>query len=375
MRRLLRNVCCSAVLVFAPAVPAWCADADDLFQVAIPVVSQASAERAQAASLGLRKVLIRMSGSPAVVDTDVAHQAYSQAQNYIEQFHYEPFVPTEATRAEDRDATELLVMTFSQVVIERLLREAGMSYWPPNRPDVLVWLVKDSASGKVLVNDREAPVLGGLLAGAQDRGLNIRLPLLDLEDRLALPARQLWELDENAVLAASERYDADTILVGRFSRTSRGEWLSTWQFFHRGDNRGYDLESDRGVELGIEAMNPLADYLASLYAISPREHGTPDLVMQLSGIENFGDYRQALDYLRGLALVSDLKLRAVRGQTLLLHVQMDGGLTMLRNALALDRNLVPAPEVATAPGVESPPWLHQVEGTPENPVSYIWQGL
>ena len=375
MRRLLISVCCFTVIVFTSAPPAWGADADNLFQVAIPVVSQASAERAKAASLGLRKVLIRMSGSSDAIDTDTVHQAYSQAQNYIEQFHYEPFVPHSTTRVEDRDATELLVMTFSRSVIERLLREADKPYWPPNRPGVLVWLVTDSATqGKVLVNDRDNAVVSGLLEGARDRGLQIRLPLLDLEDRLALPAGQLWQLEEGAILAASERYDADTLLVGRFSRTSRGQWLSTWQFFHRGENREFDVRSDSGVELGIDAMNPLADHLANLYAISPSEHGTPDLVVQLTDIENFGQYRQALDYLRGLALVSDLELRAVRGDTLLLYVQTGGGLDMLRNAFALDGKLRPAPTVATDVEAEMPPWLRVQEGTPENPVSFVWQG-
>ena len=369
--RLLCGLCCLLAIVVAPVVSLGAAAAEDLFQVAVPVVSQSSTERAQAASLGLRKVILRMAGSPSAVDTDVVHQAYSQAQNFIEQFHYEPYTP-HARDQENAEATELLVMTFSKRIIEQLLRDAGQAYWPPNRPPVLVWLVEDTSQGKMLVNSLDAEAIQGLRKGARERGLEIQLPLLDLEDQLALPAKRLWRLDEEAILAASERYRSNTILVGRYSQTSRGEWLSTWQFLHRGANREYDLRTDTAYDMGQRAIQPFADYLASLYAVALREDGSPQLALNVTGIDQFGDYRGVLDYLSGLAGVSDVDLQAVRGDTLLLQLRVDGGVDTLRNALSLDKKLKAVQ--AAAVDANTPPWLRAQAGTLEQPLAFVWMG-
>lgn len=355
----------------ASVVPPAVAAAENLFQVAVPVVSQSSTERAQAASLGLRKVLLRMAGSPSVVDSSVVHQTYSQAQNFIEQFHYEPYTP-QVWDQENSEATELLVMTFSRRIIEQLLRDAGHSYWPPNRPSVLVWLVEDTNQGKVLINNPEAEVVIGLRQGARERGLEIQLPLLDLEDQLALPAERLWRLDEEAILTASERYRSNTLLVGRYSQTSRGNWLATWQFLHRGANREYDLRKDSAYDLGHQAIQPFADYLASLYAVAPQEADSPPLSLKISGVDQFRDYRGVLDYLLGLAGVSDVNLQAVRGDTLLLQLRVDGGLDTLRNALSLDKKL--QAEKTSPVDATTPPWLQVEAGGPENPLAYVWLG-
>ncbi len=358
-------------MAVAVANPVWSAEPLDLFEASVPVASQSSSERAEAARAGLRKVLTRMSGSPAAADAEGMQEAYIQAQNYIEQFHYEPYDPAGDVQPVS-GANELLVMTFAQSVIERLLRDAGQPYWPPNRPSVLIWLVEDSASeGKLLVNNSEAPVVQGLLISGRQRGLEIRLPLLDLEDQLALPSNKLWQLNETAVLAASERYNADTVLVGRYSETSRGEWLSTWEFFHRGVAREYDFRADDGVSLGMAALAPLADYLATLYAVSPQDYENPGLVVNLSGISNFGDYWQALNYLGNLAVVSDVALQAVRGDALLLNVEAEGDPETLRNVLALDGKLQPA--YTTPVDVNTPPWLRVEEGTPARPLQYVWR--
>lgn len=365
---------CAGLLLFISVAPAWSANgnnSDNPFEVAIPVASQSSSERAKAAGLGLRKVILRISGSQAAVESDALSEVYSNAQHYIDQFRYEPYSPPPNAKTL-ADATELLVMTFPQREIEQLLRKAGLPYWPTNRPKLLVWLVENTSNdGKVLVNDRDMELMAGLFKGARERGLQIQLPLLDLEDRLALPAKQLWQLDDDAILAASERYDADTILVGRYSQTSRGTWLSTWQFFHRGVSREYDYRSDTGLELGSEVIDPVADYLAGRYAISLQENTSPELVVQLAGITSFGDYHQALNYLSNLAMVSSVQLRAVRGDTLLLYVNSDGGQDSLRNFLTLDRKLQPATQPALE--VDTPPWLQMEEGTPERPLQYVWQ--
>ena len=75
-------------------------------------------------------------------------------------------------------------------------------------------------------------------AGA--RGLPIIFPVLDFEDRRSLSENIVWNLDEQAIAAASERYGADSILAGRLHFTASGELVGLWQFLFQEEAEVFD---------------------------------------------------------------------------------------------------------------------------------------
>src|SRR5690606_22276740 len=121
---------------------------------------------------------------------------------------------------------------------------------------------------------------------AKRRGVPLILPLQDLEDRLALSARDLWSMDERAVRRASERYQADSVLVGRYSSTSSGIWRSHWQLYHTLGHPVFDLEASSLDDLLTSAVNRVADHFAGLYAITPREEGPDTTIIQLAELRD-----------------------------------------------------------------------------------------
>lgn len=335
------------------------------YTASVPVSSQSTQARERAASLGLLEVLIRVSGSRDVNQNPAIRQALGRASGLMEQFHYAQ------QRDEHGQSQEALVMTFSPSVIEQLLRDAEQPFWPINRPNTLVWLVEDHPEeGKILINDPEAPMVRGLRSAAAERGLPLRWPLLDLEDRLQINAEQVWALEEEAVLAAARRYNVDTVLVGRYTRTSAGQWWATWEFFHRGTSRIYDLRADDVKEVGLGAVNPLADFLADRYSVGPGGADEPQLLVQVLSVESFRAYRGVLDYLAQLALVSNLQLQAVEGSEMVLTLEINGSIEQLNNALSLDRKILPEPSTQQP----TAPWLAVPLGTPENPLKLRWVG-
>lgn len=359
----LRALC--LLLLSIQLLPPAYAQSADYFSASVPVASQSARERERAAAEGLRAVLVRVSGTTDLEQYPQAVEALKKASSHIEQFHYEQ------VRNANAPAVEHLVMTFSPGAVERILQRAGLPYWPLQRPSTLVWLVEDDiAEGKRLINDRSGPVMQGLASTGQLRGLPLVMPLLDLEDQLAISAEQVWNLDEEAILAASERYRADTVLVGRYTRTSVGQWWTTWQFFHRGEGRNYDLRGEDGFLVGQQALTPLADYLAGLYALKSNAEGAAQLVVQIRPIDNFGAYRKALDYLQKLAVVISFNLLAVTSDSLLLSLQLNGSQEQLQNTLALDAKLRPA----VAQSSPEAPWLAVPNGTPGQPLRLEWIG-
>ncbi len=337
----------------------------DFYQARVPVANQSSGERKRAASEGLRQVLVRVSGAMDLAQSDDIQVSLNKASSYIDQYQYD------TERTDWGDKQEFLSMSFSAAVIERLLVKAKLPFWPINRPKTLVWLVEDRAdSGKQLVNDPKSPVLSSLQEAADVRGLPLRLPLLDLDDQLALSADSLWALDENAILDASERYQVDTVLVGRYTQTSTGQWWATWQFFHRGDSRLIDLRVDDVSQMGMQAISPLADYLAGLYAVVTNPELASQIVLHIDGIGSFRSYRQMMTYFQHLAAVSRFELLLLADRSVLLRVQLNADLAQFNNAISLDQKLR-SEETQVSPDA---PWMAVQRGTLGAPLHYQWFG-
>lgn len=362
LRRQFLGASLIALFAFI-SIPVF-AQTDRYYSASVPVASQSARERERAAGVGLREVLVRISGVEDLDQYPDAVSALSRASSHLEQYSYE------RVRGATGRMTEHLVMTFSPAAVERILRSAGLPYWPVQRPDALVWLVEDDITeGKRLVNDTGSPILQGLFSASQKRGLPLLLPLLDLEDQLAISAEQVWNLDQETVLAASERYNADTVLIGRYSRTSTGQWWTSWQFFHRGDGRNFDLRGEDGVVVGQQALAPLANYLAGLYALKANPESASRLYVQVSPVNDFGNYRKTLDYLHKLPVVTSYSLLAVTGESLLFSFELNGTFDQLKNALSLDGKMRPQYS-----GDPNAPWLALPGGSADQPWRLEWIG-
>lgn len=347
------------------ASPLW-ALSDGMYSASVKVQSQSVSERNRAAQEGLRQVLVRASGITDLEQSKELPRVLANASRYMDQFQYQNNVD------EYGDRVEQLMMSFTPAVIERVLQQAQLPLWPTNRPNVLVWLVADDAdSGRRLVNDSEDEVVKGLLKGAAERGLRLKWPLLDLEDQLAIAADDVWTFEQDKILEASERYKVDTVLVGRYTQTSKGEWWTSWQFFHRGEQRFYDLRVEEGAAAGQQAMAPVADYLAGLYSVFYGAEGQPQLQIQISQIKDFAAFRGALNYLQQVAVVTSYQLLAVTGSTLLLSAQLNGDVQQLENAMSLDNKL--RLEVVEHPAADAP-WIAVPSGTASNPLQLKWIG-
>lgn len=337
----------------------------DFYRGVVPVKSQAKQQRELAAKEAFAQVIVRLSGSSSALEEDAIRQAQSRALSYVEQFQY---LALEDEELLARGYKEQISLQFSPAPLKKLLM-ASYKFWPTNRPSTLVWLVEDSLEfGKQFISNDLAPeVIASFENNAAERGLPLTYPLLDLQDQMRLSAEQVWSLDEEAILVASQRYNADVVLVGRYSSTSRGEYLATWQFFHRGDTRVYDSRNGKAAELGGLALNPLADYLGTRYAIVSTGEKSPALVLQVSGVDSFASFRAALNYLDKMAAVSQLNLNAVRQDTLLLSLGSESSVDKLVSVLALDGRM----ELQENTG-ELPAWQQTAPGTVENPLRYRW---
>lgn len=338
--------------------------APNLYSAKTPVASQSATDRNLALSEALNQVLIKVSGDLSVRDHEALQALVANAAGYVVQYRY-----LQNKQSEQGQAGLLLKADFEPARVEQLLKQHGFSVWPANRPDVLVWLIEDTPeTGRQVVADRQHPLLQGILQRANERGVPTLLPLWDLDDQFMLPQEELWALNENAVLAASARYDVSTVLVGRYSQTSAGTWLGAWQFLHQGDAQYYEYTTQFIEELAAAAIDPLVITLAERYAVSQvGDEGEQLQVIELQGINRFDQYRQVLGYLESRPQLSKVQLVAMDQQVLRVHALLSSSWQQFNDALRLDRKLAPLDSYDQA-------WQWQGLGAPNKPARYQWQG-
>lgn len=341
---------------------------DELYTVETLVASQSAGERGEAARRALEELLVRISGNTEAPDSRELRDALSRAGDFIYEFNY-----AATDRVIERDGREQpatrLVLRFAPTEVERLLRSAGLAFWPASRPDTLVWLVSRTGDGTARVEDTE--VLRALVERARYRGLPLIQPLDDLEDRLALPADKLWELDEKVIQKASQRYNASAVLVGRFSETSDGRWRSDWQLLHEQGSPTFYVDADSRQALMRRAVDRVADHFAERYAIVPGADGPDSVVLALEAVENFADYKQAQDYLESLPAVRGVALVSAESQRLELRLSIDGEQTRLLSALEQDGRLQPVSRGERISLIED---RSEPAGSRGNPLKYRWSG-
>lgn len=233
---------------------------------------------------------------------------------------------------------------FNSTRIERELTRLQWPVWGSERPLTLAWIVVENAFGERAfvgaitpegISEDMAALIDSvrmdLALVAEERGLPIELPLFDLEDLNAVPMSEVFGFFEEPVVAASQRYGADAVLLGRVRAGNFPEvsWLLVM------DGVRQPIAANYTVREGLDAV---ANSFASRFA--PVGAATPVRLTVLD-IENGDDFGRVLSAVRGLSDVRAVSVVSATGGTLVLEAATRGGAEQLERVLTLERLLVP----------------------------------
>lgn len=331
-------------------------EVEGLYQATIIVESRNNElERRRAFSEAMREVLIKVSGLTSTTNPASIRRALNNPEPFVEswktQATIQPLNPEEVV-SELREVIAIEV-SFYESEIQRLLDENNIPIWPINRPETLVWMVVENEleDRQILGDDnlRTGTIVGVLQSVADERGLPLLFPLLDLEDQLRLNVNELWELDEMAILDASRRYQTESILALRIYHSLSGEILARSLYFFRDNIFSYEefeLSEDDFIRGTVNlATNELSQYYSVL--ISGTENSVK-VNMQVDEINSPEDYAELLNYLNGLEGVSSFQLTRVRESSLSLELNTGGQLRQLVETIALEPSLQEVVEISRA---------------------------
>ena len=313
------------LVVIACAAPAALAvEVATLYTAQVVLDEELDNPQAAAYEMALADVLLRVSGFELSADPEMVALMFPDPPSYVVQFR-----PGE-------DNT--LWVSFDGDAIERTLRQAGQTVWGSDRPLTLVWLAVDWGRGEreiIAANDperrrdearsidRNRLLRQRVLDIAERRGLPVVFPLLDTEDLKSLSFSDLWGGFNEQILLASDRYNVNSILVGRIRPTTNQR--NQWSYFFGNDERSWNGEPELVINL-------VADLLADEFAIS----GSSPLEfvnLNISGVNSVEAYGAVENMLSNTNLIESFSINKVAGDRVHYRVEARGGVERLRRAL------------------------------------------
>ena len=244
----------------------------------------------------------------------------------------------------DRDT---LVVRFNASNVESALVRLEQPVWGSERPVTMLWIAVDAGLGRRELLAAEPSMtapqseLETLLAGfrvelaqvADERGLLLTLPLLDIEDMTALSFADVWGGFSDRVIRASERYAADDILIGQIRLTDFGA-VTRWTL----------LRGGRELPLPGQAFRDGLDALADVYAAAFSTLGSASsAAVTIVGVDTLDDYGRVMRYLESLSLLEAVEPEELVEGSLRVRVAARGGEFALRRVLELGELLQPTP--------------------------------
>jgi hypothetical protein len=318
-----------ALWLLLPALPARAAEVPAWFyEVSVPVASQLPADRKRASSDALLVMLSRVTGLAHPPRTEPVTDALASPERYYNEFSY----------TTDEDGELELVVQFDPAAVLALQKQAALPIWRSARNRVVAWVVIEQNGERALVGadtpDELAPVL---IERARARGVDLTVPLLDLEDRLEVTPAVVWGRLSQVLETASERYGADVLLVGRVSLDPTGEWSGEWEFWIGTEVITQDLQDEDLPTQVANTVDLLADELASRSAVLGRESSR--LRLSVSGVRNAADYGELLEYLESQEFIDSVHLTELTGSTLEIEVATRAGPDQLLSLFEADQRL------------------------------------
>jgi hypothetical protein len=343
LRQTIGGVLAAVLLSGALLPQAAAVEVATLYTVEVPFDREADDPRKDAYKRALAAVLLRVSGSGLSSDSAAVRELFPDPASYVMQFR--------------PGADESLWVSFDGQAIERTLRNAGQTVWGAERPLTLVWLAVDWGRGSREIIGADDPdrteglsrsidlnrrLRDRILEVAEQRGLPLVFPLLDTIDLQNATFSDIWGGFDERIIAASDRYDVNSILIGRIRPSSSRR--EEWSYYFSGEERSWNGPAE-------SIVGRVADLLTAEFAVggnAPIE----SVALHVSGIVSVEAYGSLQNLLNGVSLIESSVITEVAGDRVSYRVEVRGGADRLSRALRF--NGLIEQESAALPG-EAPP--------------------
>ena len=333
-----------------------------LYDVQVPVASQTENERQRATRHALVEVLVRVTGNAQVPMAGAIADALAAPVRYTRRYQFTSAAPANPESGVPTPEGNALLFDvgFEPAAVLALLREAQLPIWGANRPTILVWLaVRGGGRNDVVVADGVDGWAAALRQRARQRGVALALPLMDLRD-LETTTAAVWGFFWEHIEAASKRYGAALLLVGRATLGHDG-WWTDWElrepdrfdsaaFASDGEpsaarsgrlNIRYHHQASTLEEAARAAVDEIADGLAARFAV--RGDHARGFLATVYGAQTVSRYATLLEHLGAQEYIDRVDVLAAAPDALDIRLHTRSDIAQLAELLAQDERLAVTP--------------------------------
>ena len=323
---VLRKLLAPILMIFIGQIDAR---EQKLFVVDVRVEDQTASVERTATRTSLLEVISRLTGLESVPRTAEIKKALDQAESFVSEYMYTEVPNFDSETSAASKPLSVLRIVFQPAQIESLLRLAKLPRWPTPRDKCIVWALLENGGRRESIASGETFRFAELLASSgSERGLPLIFPVMDLEDQLAVDEGLIWGRFGKELLQASERYNANCLLIGRLvaheggtATYFSGDWTIMFRnsvSYHR---RVFWIEE--GVKIAKETINSAVDLMTESSVIYAGESYV--YRVRISSIEDFGDYLAVNQYLSKNPYVEDFTIDGYEEEFLKISIKSMAG--------------------------------------------------
>lgn len=329
------------LLILSLPFKALTIEVTDLYQAKI--ILDGTASQNQAIQAAMKAVLVKVSGVEDIHKDDAFKSLVNQASRYVIQY-----------RSEKEGDITYFIAEFEQTKIDEVFKAANQPLWGSLRPQVLVWLVEeDGLERRILPASSQKQIAQSMTLHAQQRGLPILLPLMDLDDLQRVEMSEIWGRFAVPIRDYSNRYAAEKSVVIRVSNNSLvGEvtevdenclicqgrnYAVDWSIIE-GDQTFSELYQGTDVnKLVNEALDDITQHIYQQYALSTSTQ--QKLLIDVVNIESLLGYAKTFEFLNNLSAVEHVNLVKAEGKVRRFELSLLGSKDALYASIKLSNQL------------------------------------
>jgi len=306
------------------------AQVTDLYQGKAPTSGDMTAAQSQA----LGDVLVKVTGKRDILTQPDVVKALAAPADFVQQYSYQ-----------DIGSVKFLKANFNVAKVNALVGQSKFALLGPVRPQVAIWLVVDEGERRILPDQSGDGWSEALRAQTQAMGLPVSLPLMDLDDNMAVNATDVWGRFADPVLQASQRYGAEMVVLGKLSPEGEA-WSIDWGLYGSkpGAQAGELTELTKGSGSGTQAevAKGFADALAGWLV---QQYGTrlsgvaSSQTLVVEGLSEIDGMIQIQKLLQGMASVTKVAIGKLEGYKVTFNLSLQGDKAELVRGLQLESRL------------------------------------
>ncbi len=324
------------------------------YQVTLKVDTEKEKERNTAALKAFKEVLIRSSGTEQVLTAFYVRESYKKVFSFIKTYQYKKSNPL---NSDERIPELSLEFQFNEKAIDDLVKDSGVAMWGGRKPVTLFWIAYEHNKNRQLLNasddtendktitslNNQEPLLFTVFnQEIQRRGLPYLLPLMDLRDRNQIEISDVWGRFPEPILKASQRYASEANVAGRMI-LDRDIWRGSFMLNVKEQIIYQTFEAPDKQMLMKQLIDWVGEQLCQAYCVYQTQTDIGESnqkQMLVTGVGNFTQYRQVIDYFEELSAIRNVEIAEVSGRQLLVNLELVGDLDSLIQAIALDHKLI-----------------------------------